>query len=265
MFWLWFVLLVVVPFILQRIFTPKRTAQKIVADTKALYSAPHEIVEVRAASFRDLDHRFYDTKRAELEAFGFQYVADIEDLTLSRKYPSMRTFIRALTGDQGTISAGIYQLKFRGFYRLLQLVGLLARKPFFVDLETEFSDGTFVATSNTTGTDLSSPVPEIHRYRLEQAVPIAQLLVVHREQVEVRRQKGLIPTRLRSLAEVRAMQDRIQHAKNRHKQSIGFVDAEMTAKIAATVGDEEKNYELARELKVLRDKNLAASEVTPAS
>jgi hypothetical protein len=265
MSWFWFVLLVVVPFVLERFIAPKRVARKIVADSKALYSAPHEIVEVSAATFRDLDHRFYDNTRAELESLGFQYFADIEDLTLSRQYPSMRTFIRVLTGDEGTISAGIYQLKFRRFYRLLQLVGMLARKPFFVDLETEFSDGTFVATSNTTGTDLSSPVPEIHRYRLPQAVPVAQLLVVHRAQIEVRRQNGLIPTQLRSLAEVRAMQDRIQHAKNRHKQSIGFVDAEMTAKIAATVGDKEKNYELARELKVLRDKNLAASAVNVRS
>jgi hypothetical protein len=261
MFWLWFVLLVVVPLVLQHVFTPKRAARKIVADTKAIYSAPHEIVEIRAASFRDLNHRFYDNTRAELEAFGFRYLADIEDLTLSRQFPSMRTFIRALIGDEGTISAGVYQLKFRGFYRLLQLVGLLARKPFFVDLETEFSDGTFVATSNTAGTDLSSPVEEIHRYRLAQAAPVAQLLAVHREQVATRLQKGLIPTRLRSLAEARAMQERIQLAKNRHKQSIGFVDAEMTAKIAATTGDAEKNQEVARELKLLRDENLAASTV----
>lgn len=261
MYWFWFVFLVVVPFILQHIFTPKRAARKIVATSKAIYSAPHEVVEVRASTFRDLDHRFYDATRVELEALGFRFLADIEDLTLSRQFPSMRTFIRSLTGDQGTISAAIYQLKFRGFYRILQLAGLLARRPFFVDFETEFSDGTFLATSNTAETDLNSAVPEIHRYRLAQAAPVAQLLAVHREQLELRRQKGLIPTRVSSLAEARALQDRLQQAKNRHKHGLGYVDAEMTAKIAATVGEAEKNYELARELKVLRDENLAASAV----
>ena len=264
MYWFWFVLLVVVPFVLQHIFAPKRVARKIVGDAKALYSAPHEFAEVRAASFRDVDHRFYDSKRAELETLGFQYLADIEDLTLSRQYPSMRTFVRALVGDAGTVSAGIYQLKFRGFYRLLQLFGVLARKPFFVDLESEFSDGTFVATSNTATTDLSSSVPEIHRQSLPQETPVARLLAVHREQVELRRQKGLIPTRVRSMAEVLSLQDRLQQAKNRHKQSLGYVDGEMTAKIAAKFNNPVGDYHLARELNRLRAQNLAASATEPS-
>jgi hypothetical protein len=63
------------------------------------------------------------------------------------------------------------------------------------------------------------------------------------------------------------MQHRIQGAKNRHKASVGFVDGEQMARIAARHGNPEANHQLALELKTLRAKNLAAassSTETPA-
>jgi hypothetical protein len=249
----------VVPEICRRIFTPKRAARKIVETSKAIYSRPHEFAEVRAADFRDLDLAFYNRAQAELEAFGFRHVADIEDLTATRQFPGMRTFIRALAGDSGSTSAGIYQLKFRGFYRLLQLVGVLPKKPFFIDLETEFSDGTFLATSNTRGTDLSSDVPGIQRQIFPAETPIAQLVAAHREQSGPQCQEGRIATKVGCLAEIRALQNRLQEAKNRHKKNLGYVDAEQTARIAAKFGNAEDNHALALELRALRAQNLAAS------
>lgn len=260
MSWLGFLIFVWVGSeICRRIFTPKRAARRIVANSKALYAAPHEFAEIRAADFRDLDHQFYNRAQSELEACGFRHLADIENLTGSRQMPAMRTFIRALSGDHRSTSAGIYQIKFRGFYRLLQLAGVLAQKPFFIDLESEFSDGTFLATSNTSGHDLSSAVPVVQRQSLPQGTPIAQLVAAHREQFARQCQEGRTATKFGSLAELLAMQHRLQEAKNRHKRSLGYVDGEQTARIAARHLNAEDNHELALELKALRAQNLAAS------
>ena len=262
MSWFWFCIFVFAASEIWRRISAKGLARKIVKDSKALYSNRHEFAEVRAADFRDHNHKFYNRAQAELEAFGFRYLADIEDLTLTRQYPAMRTFIRSMTGDQGSTCAGIYQLKFRGFYRLLQLLGVLAKKPFYVDLESEFSDGIFLATSNTGGTDLSGDVPGILRQKAPAETSIPQLLAAHREQVSRLCQEGRTTIKVNSVTEVRALQHRLQDAKNRHKQSIGHVDAEQVARIAAKHGDPEANHQLALELKTLRAQNLAASPST---
>ena len=265
MSWFWFCIFVFAASEIWRRISAKGLARKIVNDSKALYSNRHEFAEVRAADFRDLNHQFYNRAQAELEAFGFRYLADIEDLTLTRQYPGMRTFIRSMTGDHGAISAGIYQLKFRGFYRLLQLLGVLAKKPFYIDLESEFSDGIFLATSNTSGTDLSGDVPGILRQRAPAETSIPELLAAHRKQVARLCQEGRTIIKVDSLAEVQASQHRLQEAKNRHKTSIGHVDAEQLARIAAKHGDPETNHQLALELKTLRAQNLTAAPSTTAT
>ncbi len=258
--WLWFLVCVLTVIeICRQIFGPKRAAREIVDDSKALYSTRHEFAEIRAEDFRDLDHQFYNRAEAELEALGFGHVADIEDLTVSRQFPAMRTFIRLLTGDQRSTTASIYHLKFRRFYRCLQLVGLLAQKPFFIDLESEFSDGTFLVTSNTRGIDLSSDVPGVCRQALPQATAIAAVVAAHREAFRQMCQGQRTVTKVSTLAEMRALQDRLQAAKNRHKKSLGYVDAEQLARAAAKFEYDDANHQLALELRVLREQNLAGT------
>lgn len=259
MSWFWFCIFVFAASEIYRRIAAKRAAREIVADSKAIYAGRHEFAEIRAADFRDLDHQFYNRAQAELEAFGFRYMADIEDLTLSRQMPRLRTFVRVLVGENRSTTAAIYHLKFRGFYRLLQLVGALPQKPFFVDLESEFSDGTFLSISNTRGNDLSSDVPGILRQAFAAETPIGQLLAAHREAFQRQIHAGQTATQVGTLAEVHALQHRLQEAKNRHKKSIGYVDAEQVARAAARFDNAEGDQQLARELGVLRDQNLAAT------
>jgi hypothetical protein len=251
--------------IIHRIDTKKgaaRMARTIANNSKALYSGPSEFAEIRAADFGDLNHQLYNRAQAELEAFDFRYLADIENLTATRQMPTMRTFIRALSGDHGSTSAGIYHLKLRGFHRFLQRVGVLPREALFIDLESEFSDGSFLATSNTRGRDLSSDVPGILRQSLPVETTVPDLVAAHRKQFAIQCREGRTATRAGSLAEIRAMQNRLQEAKNRHKKSLGFVDGEQLARIAAKHGNAELNHQLALELKTLRAQNLAASSST---
>src|SRR3954466_3196553 len=85
-----------------RRFSPARGAEQIHRDTKALYSTEHEYVPVNPAEFRFADLAFYDRVERELETHGFRSLGDWEDVTLSRTYPKMRTFIRHMVSADGS-------------------------------------------------------------------------------------------------------------------------------------------------------------------
>src|SRR5262245_30999988 len=60
----------------------------------AVYGEPHELVRVTPAAFPEADLEFYDRARSELEARKYRWLADVEDLTMTRIYPQNRTFLR---------------------------------------------------------------------------------------------------------------------------------------------------------------------------
>jgi hypothetical protein len=262
---IWFLLLVGVIFLAEYLLgslftkTPKRAAQEIVADTKALYSQQHEFAEVAASSFPDVDQSYYERMKGEFESLGFRYLVDMEDRTANRQYPRMRTFLRCFLGDGGAISGAVYHLKLRGHFRFLQLVGILPRQPYFIDLETELSDGTFVATSNTLGGDLSSPVPGISYKRCPQHVSLGVMLESHRSQLASQAAAGSAPRVMRSVPDLWAMQHRLQLLKNAHKAGLGYVDHEQIAGALARAGASGQEEALARELRQLREENLRSA------
>jgi hypothetical protein len=218
-------------------FTPRKAAQEIVADTKAIYSDRHDFAEVSArdTAFRHLDHAFYERALSEFTAGGFRYLADMEDRTLSRQFPQMRTFVRMFVGDEGATSGAAFHAKVRGWMRLLKLVGLLPARPFYFDLETEFSDGTFIVTTNTLGADLSAEVPGVERQAVPQNTLLPEMLRTHRSAVERKREDAVFPLKMHSVGEVWAMQHRLQEVKNAAKAALGFVDHEQIARVMARV------------------------------
>ena len=267
----WFGLACVLLFLASKIwesyFTPEKAAREIVADTKAIYTARHKFAEVSASApcFRDLDHGFYARAQAEFDAEGFRYLGDIEDRTVSRQFPKMRTFVRLFLGDGGSISGNAYHGKVRGFWmRLLKLVGLLPAKPFYIDLETEFSDRSFVATSNTLGADLSAEVPGILRQTFAQSTPLAEMVQAHRLVIDRRSAEGIMPLRIYSVGEAWEMQHRLQEVKNAAKAELGYVDHQQIGRVMAqTPGDDSfaqaaKDEAFAAELVRLRQQNFSA-------
>ena len=82
----------------------------------------------RRPAFPEADLEFYDRARRELEGKGYTFVADVEDLTLSRIYPHNRTFLRLFVDAGRMIRASVYHLHPRGVViSLLQLVQLFPR------------------------------------------------------------------------------------------------------------------------------------------
>src|SRR4029079_10600675 len=122
---------------------------------------------------------FYDRARRKLEAKGDRFLADVEDLTLSRIYPHNRTFLR-LSVDAGCmIRASAYHLHPRGVViSLLQLVQLFPRHLRVVELVSEIN-GRFLVTSNTHGVDRLEPPPEAKVERMPLGPPLLADLARH--------------------------------------------------------------------------------------
>jgi hypothetical protein len=253
----------VLSWILQLIFSPKRAAKNIAETGEKLYSDLHQYAPVDAKQFRDLDLAFYDRTQAELEILGFRHVGDYEDVTLSRQMPSMRTFIRRMISSDGTVMAGTYHLKYRGFMRLLALFGILPGKPFYLDLETEFSNGSFLATSNTDTGANASPFPGITNQLHPQWMTPSDLLADHRKGMAAVEQQGHSAVKLATASEYQASQDRMQELKNRHRKSQGFIDLELSKTVARNQGNSDASDEMIAELTALQRQRSTITPMTP--
>src|ERR1700760_2343908 len=80
----------------------------------AVYGEPHELARVSPAAFPEADIAVYDRVRQELESRAYRWLADVENLTLSRIYPANRTFVRLFVDGGGMIRASAYHLHPRG-------------------------------------------------------------------------------------------------------------------------------------------------------
>src|SRR3954471_16750308 len=142
----------------------------------AVYGEPHELVEIAPGNFPEADLDFYDRARKDLEAKGYRFLADVEDLTLSRIYPHNRTFLRLFTDAGRMIRASAYHLHPRGVVvSLLQLVQLFPRHLRVVELVSEVNVK-FLVTSNTNGVDRLEPPPEAKVERLPLHTAIAEIV-----------------------------------------------------------------------------------------
>ena len=189
----------------------------------AVYGEPHELVPVSAEAFPEADLDFYDRARRELEAKGYGYIADVEDLTLSRIYPHNRTFLRLFVDAGRMIRASAYHLHPRGVVvSLLQLVQLYPRHLRVIELVSEVQ-GMFLVTSNTHGLDRLEPPPEAKVERLPLATPLLDVVARHEKRIteQVRQQPERVPTHFETLDEITASIGRAHVAMARHRQKVG--------------------------------------------
>ncbi len=210
--------------VILRITLFNETAEKRILDLQREAHSGHN--EFRGASPEEFPHinvRYYDQMQRRLERIGFATLGDIESRRASRVIPNMRTFIRAFLDGDGTM-ASVYDIKIRGWMRILQLIRLLPTNLKAVVLESELSDGSFVVTANCLHTDSSGEVPGIKRTRLPRETPVEESLAIHKATVkevignlEVRRQRF-------SLSGFVEAQDRCQELINREWRSTGYMD-----------------------------------------
>ncbi len=131
--------------------------------------------EVSLNDFEGVDRAFYLETTRFFESEQFYNLGDLEDLAETRKYLSKRTCIRMLAANDGSTVAAIYHVPTVGAQGILTLVTPLK----FVELETEFTDGGFLATTNN---GLGITNRHVDR-RVEIDAGPEQLLELHRQRV----------------------------------------------------------------------------------
>jgi hypothetical protein len=189
----------------------------------AVYGEPHELVRVSPAAFPEADLEFYDRARAELEGRKYRWLADVEDLTMTRIYPQNRTFLRLFVDAGGMVRASVYHLHPRGVViSMLQLVQLFPRHLRVIELVSEIQ-GTFLVTSNTHGVDRLEPPPEARVERLPLSTPLAEVVVRHEARITemLRAHPERSPTSFESFEDVLASMARAHVAMARHRQKVG--------------------------------------------
>jgi len=189
----------------------------------AVYGEPHELARVSPAAFPEADLEFYDRARSAFERRGYRWLADVEDLTLTRIYPQNRTFMRVLVDAGGMIRASAYHLHPRGVViSLLQLVQLFPRHLRVVELVSEIQ-GVFLVTSNTHGVDRLEPPPEAKVERLPLGTPLAEVVAIHEKRITalLRTHPERTPVSFESYDDIVGSMARAHVAMARHRQKVG--------------------------------------------
>lgn len=227
-----------------------RSAGKLREELDAVFGGEHEYTRIDAAEFQFLDLEFYDAARALLVSLGFRHVADIEDLTLSRANPNMRTFTRAMTADSGLIRAMIFHLRPMGAWMwVLQLARVVPRHIKCVELTSEAPIGKFLVTTPTQGVrHLSTPeVFQIERHA--RTTPIDELLKRHRERLTRRltKDQNITPVYVDGYDQLIASFQRANITVSRHRQKLGGLTREELEQIAQRPL-QQSDHELLEEL-----------------
>ncbi len=202
----------------------KTGAKKQLTRQKTIYSGKMKYAEVPPRDFPWLDEAFYDEVSKKMADAGFRHVGDFECLTLSRQFPSMRTFLRCFVGDAGAIMAAGYHVKVRGLMSVLALLRVIPKNMRTVEFESEFDDRTFLSTNNCAGLNAFTDDPGITIEQLDPSTPLEQLLSRHRERLKrIVEERKVQPVRFATRDDVLAAQDRMHELRSGHRKRTGYV------------------------------------------
>lgn len=217
------------------VMTTEKGAREILENIRSIYVPTHRFESVRLEDFKHVDQRFYATTRAVLEQEGFVFFEDAEDVTLASAKGNIfkRVPIRCMVSKDGTIMSGIYHPRLSSLWLRALLFVLRKRIGRIIDFETEFSDGSFVCTTNALSAGALESPPLIDAQYHPVKTPWATLLSAHRERV-TRHQNAhsLSIVRIRSIAELRASQNRMNALKAAHRGDLKGITREELEKLS---------------------------------
>jgi len=141
-----------------------------------LYGTMHQYRTATEDDFTGLDRNFYDQTQQDLAAAGFRQLGDKINTTLKdvgQFSPVIRVMVAAPEGQPGTTVVGLYDMsawpagkgKFKGV----------------VELQSEFTDGTFLVTNNL-GKEVGQVPPEIVRHFHPQDTTHRVLIDLHEQE-----------------------------------------------------------------------------------
>lgn len=206
----------------------EEAAGTIVDESRAMYSQIHEFRDATDADFAGLDLGYYQRMSEHLIQAGYRHLGDVVDATIeqiSHASPPIRVF----SSPDGTTTVACYHIKppegsdFGGGQSLLMC-----------DVTCEFSDGTYLATSNTQGLDALAAPTQITKRQFPLATPTDELIRSHEaEKARLLAAKpGVTCVIISTLADAIESEKRQQAAKNTHRKEVGFIEAEEVREVA---------------------------------
>jgi hypothetical protein len=208
----------------------EQAARDILATIEATYQPTHNYVTVNPKSFGHLDLAFYERTARLLGCNGFRTVGDVENKTITNAPNAvlMPVLLRTMLSRDGTIMVTLYHPRITkpGLRLLLWLVGKRPGK--VVDMETEFTDGSFVVTSNAAKAGALTLPPLISAEYL--ASGLTALGVFHRHAARVSAhlldRPGVRARVMASQVELLASQNRMNAIKAAFRGELGGVTRE---------------------------------------
>ncbi|MDR3198296.1 MAG: hypothetical protein LBU34_10560 [Planctomycetaceae bacterium] len=145
---------------------------------KQYYENPVTYIGANSDDFSHLDLGWYDQTAQEITAAaGAQVTGDLECPELSQVWRNAGTFIRTLTAENGRYVFALYNI------RSFDENGKLVQNVKTVDIETGFSDGSFLTTSNTEGINPFEDCEGITVNKLPPEASWQELFKLHKETV----------------------------------------------------------------------------------
>ena len=249
--------------------TFSKSAEGIVANMRSMYEKEHEFREATPADFEGLDVKYYeDTARALSECGGYRHLGDLVDKTIEQIMTASPP-IRVLAAADGTHTVAIYHVDPTARFRSDAEDDDddedneddededddqeddeeeddddrddADEKKLICDVATEFSDGTFLMTSNTEGQNQMTPPPQIEQRLFPPGTPVPELLRAHvAEHHKLLAAKGpdVRPVTINTLADAIESERRAQAVKNAFRKGIGFVEPNEIRRIMSRETDD---------------------------
>jgi hypothetical protein len=230
----------------------RRNAKKTLGQMRTIYSGAHEYIAADWRKFPGVDIKFYDSNTDFLRREKFAPLGDVENVTATLAFPWMRTFIRNLVSEDGVISAGMYYINPRGLTGIIWKLLLRMGAKGYIDFESEVrsvwtvkdADGRdqneersfFITTSNAELAGRMRQPPQFFAVYYPASTPAEILLDKHRERLEnIRRGIQSHETNrlveIKTLAESREMQNRMELAKAKFRRETGWISQEELRRI----------------------------------
>jgi hypothetical protein len=202
----------------------KDGAKEILEQIQSIYTPHHQYERVGLENYRHINRSFYDKTKIYLGSKGFLYLEDCEDLQLARIKNNVLkpTPIRCMVSNNGVIMAGIYHPQIAPLG--LRIISFLFRKGLgkIIDFETEFSDGSFVCTSNATSASAMNSSPIIHIEYFPKNVDCAFLLNRHKERIVTYiAEHSVVAVSVKNISELRESQNRMNAIKAAFRGELG--------------------------------------------
>ena len=205
----------------------EQAAHDILAIIEATYQPTHRFVMARPQDFRHLDLGWYDKTAALLTSRGFKLLADVEDKTITETPGTVLSAIpvRTLISRDCTVTAALYHPHIKKLWLRL-LLWLLRKTPGKVtDMETECSDGSFVATSNAAAAAAMENPPLIVTEYLPATTSPAEVHARHvaRVAAHLKGRPGVSARVIHTHEEMIASQNRMNALKAAYRGEIGGI------------------------------------------